>query len=144
MSDALKSDALKRQFNLKSLSFALSVVLVLWLIWYFYTGFGGPRELATRLLPIAILLQVLFLRQQNELYPRLPAAANNVFVALYAAICVYAFYYFYVNFEEIAIYRQGSYTTEDYVVGLLMFLLVMELSRVAHPILFWVNMVMIV
>lgn len=138
------SDALKRQFSLKNLSFALSVVMLAWLIWYFYTGFGGPRELATRLLPIAILLQILFLRQQNELYPRLPAAANNAIVVLYAAICVYAFYYFYLNFEEIAIYRQGSYTTEDYVVGLLMFLLIMELSRVAHPILFWVNVVMIV
>ncbi len=137
------SDALKRYLNLNNLSFALSVVMLAWLIWYFYTGFGGPRELATRLLPFAILLQVLFLRQQNELYKRLPAAANNVIVVLYAAICVYAFYYFYLNFEDIAIYRQGSYTTQDYVVGLSMFLLVMELSRVAHPILFWVNMVMI-
>ena len=48
-----------------------------------------------------------------------------------------------MNFEEIAIYRQGSYTTEDYVVGLLTFLLVMELSRIAHPVLFGVNLVMV-
>src|SRR5690606_2311099 len=47
------------------------------------------------------------------------------------------------EFEEVAIYRQGSYTTQDFIVGLLVFLLVMELSRLVHPVLFWVNMVLI-
>src|SRR5262249_8268913 len=41
------------------------------------------------------------------------------------------------------IWRQGSYTTQDFIVGLLVFLLVMELSRLAHPVLFWINLVLI-
>ncbi len=61
-----------------------------------------------------------------------------------SAICCYAFYHFWFEFEEIAIYRQGSYTQQDFIVGLLMFLLVMELSRLAHPALFWTNIVLIV
>ena len=46
--------------------------------------------------------------------------------------------------NEIAIYAQGSYTQQDFIVGLLMFLLVMELSRLAHPVLFWTNVVLVV
>ena len=97
----------------------------------------------SRLLPIALMLQVLFMSQKEFLYKRLPAAANYALVALYLGICVYAFVYFLFEYEEIAIYRQGSYTTQDFVVGLLMFLLVMEMSRLAHATLFWVNFVLI-
>ncbi|MFZ2651648.1 MAG: TRAP transporter fused permease subunit, partial [Burkholderiaceae bacterium] len=132
-------DWLKRHATLKNLSFALSLVLFVWVIWYCYTGFGGSQELVSRLLPIALLLQVLFMQEKEPIYKRLPAAANNSLVALYVGICVYAFVYFLYNYEDIAIYRQGSYTTQDFVVGLLMFLLVMELSRLAHATLFWVN-----
>jgi TRAP transporter 4TM/12TM fusion protein len=48
------------------------------------------------------------------------------------------------EFEQIAVYSQGTFSTENYIVGLLMFLLVMELTRLAHPILFWINLVMVV
>ena len=65
-------------------------------------------------------------------------------VAVYIGICVYSFIYFYFEFERIAIYSQGSYTQQDFVVGLLVFLLVMELSRLAHPVLFWTNVVLVV
>jgi TRAP transporter 4TM/12TM fusion protein len=90
------------------------------------------------------MLQILFTYQKEFLYKRLPAAANHLLVAFYLGICVYAFVYFLIGYEEIAIYRQGSYTTQDYVVGLLMFLLVMELSRLAHATLFWVNFVLVI
>jgi len=130
---------LKRHANLKNVTFALSVVMFAWVIWYCYTGFGGPQELVSRLLPIALALQILFMYQGKPLYGRLPGIVNNLAVMLYLGICVYAFGYFLINYEEVAIWRQGSYTTQDFVVGLLMFLLVMELSRLAHPTLFWVN-----
>ena len=136
-------DWLKRYANMKNLAFALSLVLFVWVIWYCYTGSGGAQELVSRLLPIALALQILFMYQKESLYKWLPAAANHVLVAAYLAICVYAFVYFLLHYEDVAIWRQGSYTTQDFVVGLLMFLLVMELSRLAHPTLFWVNLVMI-
>ena len=131
------------ELNLKNLTFVLSVVLFVWIVWYCYTGFGGPQELVARLLPIALALQVLFMYQLTGLYPRLPAWANAAIMAFYLAVCAYTFWHFWLEFEDIAIWRQGSYTRQDFIVGLLAFLLVMELSRLAHPILFWTNVVLI-
>ena len=136
-------DRLKRTISLQNLIFAFSLVLFVWLVWYFYTGLGGPQELVSRLLPIALVLQILFTYRQGNLYKRLPDNANRVIIALYIGICCYAFYHFYFEYEQIAIWRQGSYTTQDFIVGLLMFLLVMELTRLAHPVLFWVNVVLV-
>ena len=136
-------DWLKRHASVRNLTLALSVVLFVWVIWYCYTGSGGGQELVSRLLPIALSLQILFMYQKEPLYKWLPAFANALLVVLYLGICVYAFVYFLVQYEDIAIWRQGSYTTQDFVVGLLMFLLVMELSRLAHPTLFWVNFVLV-
>ena len=136
-------ERLKAQLTLRNLTFLVSLLMFVWLIWYFYTGLGGPRQLATRLVPIALILQLLFMYQQDYLYKRLPATINHVLIGIYIAIAAYAFYYFVLNYEDIAIWRQGSYTRHDFVVGLLMFLLVMELSRKAHPILFWVNVVLV-
>ena len=137
------SDRLKSHANLRNLTFAFSLLLFVWVIWYCYTGSGGAQELVSRLLPIALILQVLFTYQKEPLYKWLPAIANHVLVVVYIGICVYAFVYFYLYYEDIAIWRQGSYTRQDFVVGLLMFLLVMELSRLAHPVLFWVNLVLV-
>jgi TRAP transporter 4TM/12TM fusion protein len=136
-------DRLKSQANLKNAILAFSLILFVWVVWYCYTGFGGPQELVSRLLPVALIVQVLFMYQKDFLYRWLPARVNHALVAFYIGICVYAFIYFLFYYEEIAIYRQGSYTTQDFVVGLLMFLLVMELSRLAHPVLFWVNFLLV-
>ena len=134
---------IKRIATLKNLIFGFALIQFVWLIWYFYTGYGGPQELVARVMSIALILQILFMYQQDYLYKWLPPRANDVIVALYVGICVYAFVHFLREYEEIAIWRQGSYTTQDYIVGLLMFLLVMELSRLAHPVLFWINLVLI-
>jgi TRAP transporter 4TM/12TM fusion protein len=140
----MPTDWLQRLAPRKNLTFALSLVMFVWVIWYCYTGFGGAQELVSRLLPIALALQILFMSQKELLYKKLPVTANHALVAVYLGICVYAFVYFLIHYEDIAIYRQGSYTTQDFVVGLLMFLLVMELSRLAHATLFWVNLVLVV
>ena len=134
---------LRKHATLKNLTFGFSVVLFVWVVWYCYTGYGGAQELVSRLLPIALVLQILFMYQKDLLYRWLPRIANHALVVFYIAICVYAFVYFLYQYEDIAIWRQGSYTKQDFVVGLLMFLLVMELSRLAHPTLFWVNIVLV-
>jgi len=136
-------DGIKRHTNLKNLIFILSIFMFVWLCWYFYTGFGGPSELAAHLLPVALALQILLMYQRNYLYKRLPPIANHILVIVYLGICLYAFYHFFMEYEQIAIWRQGSYTREDFIMGLLMFLLVMELSRIAHRELFWVNVIMV-
>ena len=92
---------------------------------------------------IALALQILFMYQQDYFYKWLPPLANHFLVAVYLGICAFAFIYFHYEYERIAIYSQGSFTQNDYIVGLLVFLLVMELSRLAHPILFWTNVFMV-
>ena len=139
----MTKDWLKGQINLANLTFVVALIQFVWLVWYFYTGLGGPLELVLRLLSTALILQILFMYQQDYLYKWLPSVANHALVAVYIAIALYAFWYFLGEYERIAIYSQGTFNTHDFVVGLLMFLLVMELSRLAHPILFWINVVMV-
>ena len=136
--------ALKKYATLKNLTFVFALIQVVWLVWFFYTGLGGAQELVARVMSIALILQLLFMYEQDYLYKWLPSPANHALVALYAGICVYSFIYFSFEYERIAIYSQGSYTQQDFIVGLLMFLLVMELSRLAHPVLFWTNVVLVV
>ncbi len=135
---------IKKQLSLSNLILAFALLQFGWLIWYYYTGLGGPQQLVAHVMSIALILQVLFTYQQGDLYKWLPPAANRAIVCVYIAICVIAFVYFWYEFEDIAIWRQGSYTRQDFIVGLLMFLLVMELSRLAHPVLFWTNVILIV
>ena len=116
---AMPSDRLKRYVNLKNLTFILSLVMFIWLIWYFYTGFGGPSELVASLVPIALMIQILSLHENGYIYKRLPPIANQVLVVIYLAICLFAFYHFVTEFEQISIWRQGSYTRTDFVMGLL-------------------------
>jgi TRAP transporter 4TM/12TM fusion protein len=137
-------DRVKAHATLANLTFAISVVFVVWLVWYAYTGMGGALKLAANLIPFALVLQILFMRQQGPLYKRLPRAADAALIVLYIGICIYAFGYLLSEYERIAVYSQGTYTQHDYIVGLLVFLLVMELTRLAHPVLFWTNVVMIV
>src|SRR5690606_32011174 len=140
---ATMNQSLRAIVSLRSLIFVCSAIMFAVLVHYFFTGAGGPRLLATRLVPLALIVHMLIVTQQDWLYPRLPAGVNYALLTLYVGICLYAIGYFYVEYENIAIWRQGSYNRHDFIVGLLVFLLVMELSRLAHPILFWVNVVMI-
>jgi len=140
----MQSDRIVRATNLNNLIFLLSIVMFVWLCWYFYTGLGGPTELVASLVPIALMLQILHMHKNGYIYKRLPPIVNHILVVIYMGLCIYAFYHFFVEYEQISIYRQGSYTREDFIMGLVVFLLVMELSRVAHTELFWVNVVMVV
>ncbi|MEX0731263.1 MAG: TRAP transporter fused permease subunit [Aquisalimonadaceae bacterium] len=135
--------ALQKYLTLRNLTFLFSLVLFAFLLQYFLTGAGGPRHLAVRLVPLAFIIQILVYYQNDFLYPRLPALVNHLCVALYIGVCLYAIGYMNTNYEEIAIWRQGTYTQHDMIVGVLIFLLVMEMSRIIHPILFWVNVVLI-
>jgi TRAP transporter 4TM/12TM fusion protein len=132
-----------RYVTVKNLIFLLSIIMFVWLCWYFKTGFGGGMELAANLVPVALMLQILHMHQNGTIYKRLSPAVNRILVVIYMGVCLYAFYHFHFQYEQISIYRQGSYTREDFIMGLLIFLLVMELSRIAHSELFWVNVIMV-
>ena len=132
-------DRVKALVSLGNLIFVLGLIQLCWLLWYYYTGLGGELELVARVLSLALALQILIMYRQDYFYRFLPPVLNHVIVALYVGICGYTLVYFLYEFERIAIYSQGTFTQHDFVVGLLMFLLVMEMSRLAHPVLFWVN-----
>src|SRR4030043_1765926 len=140
----MPSNWINRYLNVKNVIFLLSIVMFAWLCWYFYTGFGGPMELVANLVPIALMLQILHMHQNGYIYKRLSPTLNRILVVIYMGICLYAFYHFHMEYEQISIYRQGSYTREDFIMGLLVFLLVMELSRIAHAELFWMNVILVV
>lgn len=137
-------DKFRDHLTVSNANFVLAVILFGTLLNYFFTGAGGPRHLAVLLVPLALVINMLVMYQSDWLYPRFSANVNRALILVYAGICFYAIGYFYVEYEQIAIWRQGRYTTQDFVVGLLIFLLVMEMSRLAHRILFWVNVVLIV
>src|SRR6185503_2332004 len=126
---SMAGEALGKYATLKNLAFVLATIQFVWLVWFFYTGLGGAQELVARVMSIALMLQILFMYQEDYLYKFLPPIANHIIVAIYVGICLYALYYFHNEFERIAIYAQGSFSQQDFVVGLLVFLLVMELSR---------------
>ena len=138
------SEQFKRYATIRNLRFLLSLFMFIWLCWYFYTGSGGPSELVAALVPIAVAVQILSMHEKGFIYKKLPPVANHTLAVIYLGICLFAFYHFVSQYEEIAIWRQGSYTRTDFVMGLLVFLLVMELSRVIHTDLFWVNVIMVV
>ena len=137
-------DRLRAQLSVRNLTFVLSTVQLVWLVWFFYTGLGGALELVVHLIPVALALQILFMYEQDYFYRWLPPIANHLLVAVYLGICVLAFVHFHNEYERLAIYAMGSFTQNDFIVGLLVFLLVMELSRLSHPILFWTNVFMVV
>ncbi|HEX5998206.1 MAG TPA: TRAP transporter fused permease subunit [Hyphomicrobiaceae bacterium] len=137
-------DRLKPLFSLSNTIFVLGTIQLAWLIWYYYTGLGGDLQLVTNVMPIALSLQILFMYRQDYLYKFLPPVLNHIVVIAYLAVCACAFAYFQTEYERLAIYAMGDFTQQDFIVGLLMFLLVMELTRLAHPVLFWVNVVLIV
>lgn len=139
----MQSDRFKSTISINNLIFVISIVMFVWLGWYFYTGYGGPTELVAYLVPICLILQILHMHKNGYIYKRLPPLANHILVVVYIAACLYILYHFSMEYEQIAIWRQGSYTREDFISGLLIFLLVMELSRVVHEELFWMNLVLV-
>ena len=91
---SMTREALKNYATLKNLTFVFALIQIVWLVWFFYTGLGGAQELVARVMSIALILQILFMYQEDYLYKWLPPIANHVIVAVYIGICVYAFVYF--------------------------------------------------
>ncbi len=134
---------IKELVTIRNLSFIISIFFFVHLVNYFLFGRGGPLQLATRMVPVAIIIYVLNSLQQGNIYPRLGNLWNRIIAVIYIGIASYAFLYFESQFENIFMFRAGSYNQTDILVGTLMFLLIMEISRKLHPALFWVNVTLV-
>jgi TRAP transporter 4TM/12TM fusion protein len=128
----------------RNLFLVVGLGMLVYLVYYFRTGAGGPVQLATRLLPIAVILWALRSYLDGGPYQRLGQAANRLIASGYIVAALVVFGYFYREFENIFLLRMGHYSTTDLLVGGLILLIIMEISRKLHPVLFVVNVVLIV
>ncbi|HXF89979.1 MAG TPA: TRAP transporter fused permease subunit [Xanthobacteraceae bacterium] len=123
--------------------YAFAVFFFLYLFTYYWTSEGGPTLLAMTLVPVTFVLFTLYSLRANELYPRLPRAANYAIAAIYVVCALAVAYYMNTEYIELGTARAGAWEPLDMFMGGLMALLVMEYSRKRHMPLFVLNLVLI-
>lgn len=129
----------KSIFTVKNLYLAIASIFFVQIVYYFFTGAGGALKLAIRLIPITTILFFLGTIQKGRLYKGLGDTWNRIIIAVYIAIGFGVLLYLEFEHEKLFLYRAGAYTKTDILVGVLIFLLVLEIARNTQPILFWVN-----
>ncbi len=134
---------LSNVFNARNIALAFSIFFFAHLVYYFITGLGGPLKLSTRLVPIAVIVAVLNCYLRGELYPRVGLTANRIIALVYIFFALGVLVYWEFEFENLFIYRAGAYNVEDFIIGAIMFVIIMEFSRKFHPVLFYVNLALI-
>lgn len=134
---------IKKVLTVRNIHFLVCLYFFSYLLYYYWTGAGGAQLLATRLVPVALIIYILSSWQRENIYPRLSDTWNRVLYILYILISLAMLVYLYFEYENLFLYRSGSYTTFDIVISTIFFLLVMEISRKLHYILFCVNVVLI-
>jgi TRAP transporter 4TM/12TM fusion protein len=110
-----------------------------YLFYYYWTGAGGPTQLAVALVPVTFVVAALDALRTGGLYPRLGRPANVAVTAVYSAAALAVAVYFTVEFVEIRTVRAGFWSTTDLLVGAVMVLLVMEYGRLRYFPLFVIN-----
>ena len=123
---------------------ALSVGFALYLFRYYWTGAGGPTQLAVALVPVTFVLATLDALRRGGLYPRLGRPVNVAIAAVYSVAALLVAVYFTIEFVEIRTVRAGIWSTSDLLVGAVMVLLVMEYGRLRYFPLFLINGLLIV
>lgn len=123
--------------------YAVAIFFFLYLFVYFWTSEGGPTLLAMTLVPVTFILFTLGSLRANDLYPRLPAAANYAIAAIYVGCAITVSIYMVSEYYELGTSRAGSWDPSDLVMGGLMAALVMEYARKRHMPLFVLNIVLI-
>ncbi len=130
-------------FLLDCIYYAVSIVFFVTMFYYYWTGAGGPVILAMVMIPLTFVLFTLQGLRQNDLYPKLPMAANYVIGAVYCLFSIYCAYYMYNNYMALGLERSGMWDNADLAVGGLMSLLIIEYARKRHTPLFVLNIILI-
>ncbi|HZD91726.1 MAG TPA: TRAP transporter fused permease subunit [Pseudolabrys sp.] len=123
--------------------YAGSIGYLSYLLFYYWTGLGGPTLLAMTMIPLTYALFTVASLRQNDLYPRLPIWLNYVIGTAFVIFSAYCSYYMYTNYIALGEYRAGLYDTQDLVMGGGMSLLIIEYARKRHMPLFILNIVLI-
>src|SRR5918999_1375846 len=120
-----------------------AVFFFAYLFVYYWTSEGGPSLLALTLVPVTFVLFTLDELRKNELYPRLPPAANYAIGALYIAISLAVAAYMHIESFDIGTVRAGIWSTTDLTMGALMVVLIMEYARKRYMPLFILNVALV-
>lgn len=136
-------NSLKNLITVRNIYFLVSLCFFSYLLYYFWTGAGGAQLLATRLIPVTIIIYILSAWQKGNLYPRLGDVWNRLLYVVYILIALSMLIYLLLEYENLFLYRAGFYNTMDIFMATMFFLLVMEISRKLHFILFCVNVFLI-
>jgi TRAP transporter 4TM/12TM fusion protein len=123
--------------------YASSIAFSVYMFYYYWTGIGGPTLLAMAMIPVTFCLFTLQSLRANELYPRLPLAANYVIATVYCLFSLYCGYYMQTNYIALGTERSGMWDNTDLIVGGLMTLLIIEYARKRHFPLFILNIILI-
>ncbi|WP_148706492.1 TRAP transporter permease [Aeropyrum camini] len=109
------------------------------LLYYYYTGLGGPILLATVMVPYTVFLTLLSLYLKGGPVARLPRALNAgiVVLSLLAALTVSG--YITAEFRELNTVRLGSYNTLDIIIGGIAFSMVMFAVLLKYRAIFILN-----
>jgi TRAP transporter 4TM/12TM fusion protein len=114
-------------------------------ILYFYLyGVGGGTYLAVNLVPISIIIALLDYYERNDsLYKRLGKSTNLIILTIYIILSLIVSIYITFEFESLYLYRAGSFTTLDLIIGTALFIMFMEISRKFQFVLFVFNVFLI-
>jgi TRAP transporter 4TM/12TM fusion protein len=123
--------------------YIIAIGFFLYLFQYFWTSEGGPTLLAMTLVPVTFALFVLNSLRENDLYPRLPFAANLVIGAAYVVLALAVAYYMHTEYYALGTERVGYWDWTDLLMGTAMTVLVMEYARKRHMPLFVLNIALI-
>jgi len=129
----------RRRVVIDRLYYAAATLFFLYLFWYYVTSSGGPTLLAMTLIPFTFVLFTLDALRKDDLYPRLPAAANYAIAAVYVGVCIAVSVYMRVEYIDLGTVRAGMWDPADLVLGGAMVALVMEYARKRHMTLFVLN-----
>lgn len=128
---------------LTAIYYTTSVAFFLYMFYYYWTGIGGPTLLAMGMIPVAFTLYTLNALRNNDLYPKLPAAANYAIAAIYCGLALYCGYYMHTNYMALGTERSGMWDNADLIFGGLMTLLIIEYARKRHVPLFILTIILI-
>ncbi|MGH8688438.1 MAG: TRAP transporter permease [Burkholderiales bacterium] len=136
------ASAPRRGFALDCLYYAASIAFLAYMLYYYWTGSGGPTLLAMTMIPVTYALFTLQALRKNELYPTLPPLANYLIAGAYCLFSLYCAYYMDTNYMALGEERAGMWNGADLLVGGGMALLVLEYARKRHMPLFVLNIVL--
>ena len=130
-------------FALDAIYYCASIAFAFYMFHYYWTGNGGPTLLAMAMIPTTFALFTLQSLRSNDLYPKLPIAANYVIATAYCGFALYCAYYMQTNYIALGTERSGILGSCRPDVGGVMTLLIMEYARKRHMPLFILNIVLV-